>query len=652
MVKKQNDEKIKQEEALRKMETRFSTIMSISSDAIIMANQDQRILFFNHGAEQIFGYTASEVLGKPITLLIPQRFSEKHREYVQSFYAGTETSRVKGRRGTEIVGLRKDGSEFPAEASISKRYENEEVTFTVILRDISDRRRTEKALREEHEELRVTLRSIGDGVITSDSAGKVKSMNRVAEKLTGWSEAEAVGKPLEEVFQIFNEKTGKPVENPVQKVLESGEIVRLAKYTVLKSKDGTERSIADSGAPIRSQDGKTFGVVLVFRDVTGEKKMQEELLKAMKLESIGLLAGGIAHDFNNILTAILGNVALAKQETDPQSAYQRLTETERAVKRAKDLAFQLLTFSKGGAPRKQVLSIVELVKESTQFALRGSPVRPEFYFAHDLWSVEVDEGQMTQVVHNLVINAHQAMPHGGVILINTENKTLEEQEAKKLMIPPGPYILLSFKDTGKGIPKEALNKIFDPFFTTKEKGSGLGLFSTYSIVKNHDGMVTVSSELGAGTTFFIYLPAVVEAITGIQEKGKEIVPGSGRILVLDDDEMVRNTTGSLLKHLGYEVDYAATGEEATEKYKQAKEADHGFGAVIVDLTLPGGMGGKETMEKLIEYDPRVQAIIASGYSNDPTIANYHDFGFKDYLAKPYQIGLLSRVLHRVLTLVD
>jgi CheY-like chemotaxis protein len=294
------------------------------------------------------------------------------------------------------------------------------------------------------------------------------------------------------------------------------------------------------------------------------------------------------------------------------------------------------------------MSIVELLKESTLFALRGSHVRPEFYFAHDLCSVEIDEGQMTQVVHNLVINAQQAMPHGGVILIHAENKTLEEQEAKQLNITPGPYIVLSFKDTGKGIPKEALSKIFDPFFTTKEKGSGLGLFSTYSIVKNHDGKVMVSSELGVGTTFFIYLPAVVEAIPWNLEKGKEIVPGTGRILVLDDDEMVRNTTGGLLQSLGYEVECAATGEEAVDKYKQAKGADRGFDAVIVDLTLPGGMSGKETMGKLIEYDREVKAIIASGYSNDPAIVNYHDFGFKDYLAKPYQMGMLSRVLHRVL----
>jgi PAS domain S-box-containing protein len=636
------------EKRLLEKEARFSTLLSISSDAIIMANQNHRILFFNHGAEHIFGYTATEVLGKAITLLIPPRFSEKHREHVQSFYAGTETSRVKGMRGTEIIGRRKDGSEFPAEASISKGYENEEVLFTVILRDISDRKRTEKALREEHEELRVTLRSIGDGVITSDSAGRVKAMNRVAEKLTGWSEAEAIDKPLEEVFKIFNEKTRRPVENPVQKVLETGEIVRLANHIVLKSKDGTRRNIADSGAPICSQDGKTLGVVLVFRDVTGEQKIQEEMLKTMKIESIGLLAGGIAHDFNNILTAILGNVSLAKMETDPQTVHHRLSETEKAVKRAKDLAFQLLTFSKGGAPRKQVMSIVELIKESSLFALRGSYVRPEFYFSHELWPVEIDEGQMTQVFHNLVINAQQAMPHGGVILITAENKTLQEQEAQKLMVTPGPYIVLSFKDTGKGIPKKALGKIFDPFFTTKEKGSGLGLFSTYSIVKNHGGKVTVSSELGVGTTFFIYLPAVVEAIPVAQKKGKEIVLGIGRILVLDDDEMVRNTTGGLLKILGYEVDYAETGEEATEKYKQSKEASHGFDAVIVDLTLPGGISGKETTQKLIEYDPKVKAIIASGYSNDPTIANYQDFGFKDYLAKPYQIGTLSRVLNRVL----
>ncbi|MBI1818964.1 MAG: response regulator [Nitrospirae bacterium] len=419
-------------------------------------------------------------------------------------------------------------------------------------------------------------------------------------------------------------------------------------YRIIKP-DGTIHWIRDRAFPIKNEGGEVYRIAGIAEDITEQRKMQEELLKTMKLESISLLAGGIAHDFNNILTAILGNISLAKMDLASHNpAYQRLIKTEQAANRAKDLASQLLTFSKGGAPIKRVMSIVALLKDAGHFALRGSNIRPEFYFAHHLWPAEIDEGQMTQVIHNLVINAQQAMPDGGVLLVTVKNLEIDAERAQKLMVNPGNFISISFKDTGSGIPKDCINKIFDPFFTTKEKGSGLGLFTTYSIIKKHDGAITVDSEEGVGTTFYVYLPAIPGKHETEETTDEGIMAGSGRILILDDEQMVREMAGALLQKLGYEVEYASSGEEAIEIYKKAKDVEFPFKAVIMDLTLPGGISGKETIQKLMAYDPKAKAIVSSGYSNDPVMANYEKFGFKNYIAKPYRAQDLSRILHQVI----
>lgn len=373
-----------------------------------------------------------------------------------------------------------------------------------LSRELTRRIEAEQSLAAEKERLAVTLRSIGDGIITTDMGGKIVLINKIAEKLTGWIQEEAIGRPLREVFHIINEKTRLPCENPVEKVLETGGIVGLANHTALIARDGTERMLADSGAPIRDKEGKIIGVVLVFRDITEQKKMEEELLKASKLDSVGLLAGGIAHDFNNILTAILGNISLAKMDKNLDEIFERITQAEKACLRVRDLTQQLLTFSKGGAPVKRVASIAELIRDSAIFALRGSNVRCDFSMPADLWPVEVDEGQISQVINNLVINAQQAMPAGGGIQVRCENIRVERGLA--LPLEKGEYVKISIEDHGVGIPKEYLQKIFDPYFTTKQKGSGLGLTTSYSIIKNHDGIITVESEVGVGTTFGVYLP--------------------------------------------------------------------------------------------------------------------------------------------------
>ncbi|MDC4223022.1 MAG: PAS domain S-box protein [Candidatus Manganitrophus sp.] len=333
------------------------------------------------------------------------------------------------------------------------------------------RKRSEEALSAEKNRLAVTLRSIGDGVIATDTEGKIVLMNKVAEGLTGTNQEEALGRPLNEIFSISDERTRQALENPVTQVLQTGLTVTPANPTVLISRDGSERIISDSAAPIRDQKGEIIGTILVFRNITDEKKREEDLLRMSKLEAVGLLAGGIAHDFNNIVTAILGNLSLIKTELGPAHRfYRHLEDAETASLRARDLSHQLLTFSKGGAPIKKTLRINHLLEHSIQFALRGSNVHPAFYISDALWPVDIDEGQISQVLHNLVINAQQAMPEGGTLQVRAENYIATGTE-KRLPIPAGRYIHLSVRDFGIGIKKAHLDKIFDPYFTTKQKGA-------------------------------------------------------------------------------------------------------------------------------------------------------------------------------------
>jgi PAS domain S-box-containing protein len=510
-------------------------------------------------------------------------------------------------------------------------------------------RRAEQALAAETERLTVTLRSIGDGVITTDLNGTVLLINDMAQRLTGWTPDQAVGKPLDAVFCTFDRQTRQRCRPSVAEAPDEADAARQTRCTLLAARDLTERPIEEMSAPLCDASGNTIGMVVAFRDISDALKVQEERARADKLASLGLLAGGIAHDFNNILMAIMGNVSMARVALPPNgSAVLALTEAEKACVRARQLTWQLLTFSKGGVPTKKTITLPKILEDCAGLVLRGTPVRCTFRIDPDVAAVHADAVQLQQVFSNILINAQQAMPGGGVIEVTATNVV---ESAKRfehaLPVVPGSYIRISIADTGIGIPAENVGSIFDPYFSTKQKGSGLGLATSHSIIKNHGGFVTVESQLGHGTTFHVNLPAAGAAALADPPEWTIVTPPGqrGRILVMDDEPAIRTIAAQMLQYLGHEVVVTDSGHAAIEQYRRALEQQQPFDAVMLDLVVPGAMGGRETIEGLTELDPAVNAIVVSGYTQDSVLSQYRDYGFKAVMAKPFTLEELNSALH-------
>ncbi|OHB70779.1 MAG: hypothetical protein A2W23_04625 [Planctomycetes bacterium RBG_16_43_13] len=490
------------------------------------------------------------------------------------------------------------------------------------------------------QKLSAAIEQTADIVIITDKDGIIEYVNPTFEDVTGYKRKEIIGK-MPSILKSGKHNIGF-YENLWRTIL-SGEHYR--DTFINMRKDGTLYYEEKTITPIKNEKGDVTHFISTGKDVTGRKKTEDELMKMDRLESLGLLAGGIAHDFNNILTAIIGNISIAKIDVKDERVFRLLGEAEKASLRAKDLTHQLLTFSKGGTPVKKLSSISKLVEESASFALRGSNIRCEFSIPDGIWPVEIDEGQINQVINNIVINAQQAMPSGGTIGIKCDNVTIGKKD--NIPIQHREYVLITIVDTGIGISKEYIHKIFDPYFTTKQRGSGLGLATSYSIIRNHNGHITVDSKTGVGSAFYIYIPASPNAVIPEEYTREGVVMGKGRVLIMDDEMVIRDVASEMLKNVGYEVETAKDGEEAIELYKRAKDSDRPFDAVIMDLTIPGGMGGKDAIKELIELDPAAKVIVSSGYSNDPIVANFREYGFKGVVAKPYKIEEMSRTLSEV-----
>lgn len=411
--------------------------------------------------------------------------------------------------------------------------------------------------------------------------------------------------------------------------------------------------VASSAAPIRDKDGKIIGVVMVIRDVTERRRIEQELVKAQKLESLGLLAGGIAHDFNNLFAGIFGSVELAQVYAGSNENLRNILSRTLSVSgKAKGLTRQLLTLSKGGAPSKTLTHIRDIVSESVLFALSGSNVKCGFSMPQDLWACNVDIVQIQQVLDNIVINAKQAMPDGGRMEVKAENIVISR--GMPIPLPEGNYVKILVSDYGCGIQKKDLPKIFDPFFTTKQEGTGLGLTIAYSIVKRHGGLLDVESEAGKGTCVRMYLPAAAEKFVAEEPVAEApACPGkAGKILVMDDEPEIRELIEQMLQTQGHAVVLAENGSKAIELFLKAKASSQPFDAVILDLTIPDGMGGKDTLNALFKIDPDVKAVVISGYSNDPVMADPGSYGFKGALLKPFSMKELAEVMKRLIRQAD
>jgi PAS domain S-box-containing protein len=530
--------------------------------------------------------------------------------------------------------LRTDGRRVPVLVGATVIDRGRVAAFVV---DLSEHKRAEQKIRFQAHLLDV----VGQAVVVTDRDGVVTYWNGAAENLFGWHAEEVLGRNV--VAIGFVREPVQAIE--AMKLLRQGE--RWSGEYEATHRDGRALLVSGNLVPLFDEHGQVSGFIGANSDITARKKMEDDLIKAQKLESIGVLAGGIAHDFNNILTAMLGNIGLAKMfsEGDVQTM-EVLTEAEKAFGRARDLTQQLLTFAKGGAPIRRVGSLAPVLRDASRFALTGANVRCECNIPEDLWSASFDAGQMSQVVNNLVINAKQAMPDSGIIRIRAENAQIERGQVVSLR--RGKYVKITVSDTGCGIARENLAKIFDPYFTTKRKGTGLGLATTYSIVKRHHGHIDVESLPGRGTSFYVYLPASEEPAPTTEEISPLPPPvGHGRVLLMDDDPAIRQVGGRLIVALGYDVQFAEDGNEAIARYIEARWSGEPFAAVILDLTVANGMGGRECIKKLRDIDPTVQALVSSGYSNDPVMAEHKKYGFCGVVAKPYQMKDLGDALYSI-----
>ena len=529
---------------------------------------------------------------------------------------------------------------------IIKPFEDRELKITIEI--ALYKHKMEKKLKESAAWFSTTLKSIGEGVITTDTKGYVTFMNPVAESLTGWSQAEAIGKPLNLVFSIIDEKTRERCDNPVEKVIVSGVVEGLANDTILISKDGEEYVISNSWAPIFESEKKIIGVILVFRDITEKIALQKRIIQVQKLEALGTLAGGIAHDFNNLLMGIQGRTSLMLMDSDSSHPhFEHLNGIEDYVKSAADLTKQLLGFAKGGKYEVKTTDLNNFITDQNKmFGRTRKDITIREKYEEDLWTVEVDQGQIQQVLLNLYVNAWQAMPGGGDLYVQTQNVNLDEHYTKRFKASPGKYVKVSVADTGVGMDEVTRQRIFDPFFTTKEmgRGTGLGLASVYGIVKNHGGFINVYSKKGEGSTFNIYLPGTEKET--VEKKGleKDLLKGSETVLLVDDEDMIIEVGQPMLEKMGYNVLIAKGGKEALEIYHKNEQK---IDVVILDLIMPD-IGGGNTYDKLKEIYPEIKVLLSSGYSINGEATEILERGCNGFIQKPFNMKKLSQKIREIL----
>ncbi len=632
----------------------------------------------NLTAAQLLGLQRRQLIQRPLTRFIAREDQDRYYLHRKALLEG------RGEKACELKMTREDDSQFWARLEMAGAPDEgaDAPPFRVVITDITERKEAEEMLNKAQLELEKQVRDRTRELAKANEALQVQinERNRVALALKKSNEhyQEMIGAlPMSiightgEGIVFANDASARLMEIATPEDLIGRDLVEFitsedreiftqqfrealherqgqeALTTKLVSMTGTTVDVELSFTALTYQEQPAVQVTAY--NLTRRKRIEDELIKMDRLESISILAGGIAHDFNNYLATVLGNITLAMMnDDDPIVVNRHLENIELATHRVKLLTNQLFTFAKGGAPLKRTVSLHDLISDSIQFAVAGSNVQCRSSLPEDLYLAEVDEGQITQVVCNIIINATQAMPTGGTIEVQGENVTLQgEDENGHIPLPDGNYSRVSITDEGPGIPENLLRRIFDPFFSTKEQGKGLGLATSYSIIRSHGGYIHAESPRGQGATFSIYLPASTETSLPDTED-HEIIHGTGRILIVDDEASLRDVMAGMLCSLGYQVHKAKDGEEAVAAYTDAEEAGRPFDLVVMDLTIPGGMGGREAVQVLRKIDPTVKVIVSSGYSDEPVMANYTEYGFEGVIRKPYTIYEVSRVVHQVM----
>ncbi|HPJ34940.1 MAG TPA: PAS domain S-box protein [Spirochaetota bacterium] len=624
----------KNAEALAASEERYRNLVELAVDGIILGTEKGIITEINSSTEAMLLKSRDEIIGKHISSL----FTE---ETLESSPLRTDLLR-KGETVIRERDIHRSNGTYAAVEMHTKMMPDG--SFQTILRDITERKRDEEALASEKERLAVTLRSIGDGVIAADTEGKILLMNSVAENLTGWKFDECRGKTLRDIFVIKDEFTGADGPDIIESVLKTGDIVELASDMLLVSRDGLEIIISDSGAPIRDSNGSITGVVIVFRDITEKRRLAESLQRSQKLDALATLAGGIAHDFNNMLGGILGYIDLARNYSktgDDVAAY--LDKAMIVFDRAKNLTGQLMTFARGGDPLMRTDIIASVLKEYSVSALKDYGKECAFAIPEDLWITAFDRIQIGQVIYNIVTNAREFMGAEGEIKISAVNTEISGGNREHLK--PGKYVRVEIEDSGQGIPGNVFPHIFDPFFTTKKKGNGLGLSTSYSIIRRHGGTLNVESSEGTGTLVRFYLPAVIQEKEPDTEPGEASHRGSGTILIMDDEYFIVEIISQMLEHMGYRTARASNGVDMLNLFNDYKDNPE-LKCIILDLTIPGGMGGKETVAEIRKINSKIPVFASSGYSSDRIISNPEPYGFTDSIRKPFTANELSMLLNR------
>jgi PAS domain S-box-containing protein len=660
-------------QTLKESEERFRALFEGSLDATVLTDPNSgHIVDANPAASELFLLDYDEMIGLHYTTFYPPRV----QAYVREIWAKI----VEGREETsnfETLVLRSDGQEVPIEGLAQIIQVNGVPFLYGAIRDISKRKEAEDALRKSEQRYRIFFDEAPTALWEIDASYVKEFADQVRKTGVGDFKDYFEGHPEEAVrcekevklvemnkasLELFEAGGQEEVLRNLRSILPreaspvySGGIVAIAegrtsfhRELVVNTLKGKEKHILYKWSILPGYEETASRILISLVDITARVQLEQERLKSQKIESLGVLAGGIAHDFNNLLTAISTNISMALLYGDLEDDIsEMLGDAEKASDRAKNLTQQLLTFAKGGKPVKRTVSMDKLLRDTVQFALSGSNVKSVYSVPEDLWPVFVDEGQIGQIIHNLVINADQAMPGGGKVEIAVENVLVEGEE--HLPLEKGKYVRLSVTDQGIGISGKHLDRIFDPFFTTKQKGSGLGLTTCFTIIRNHGGNIRAHSEADVGTRIDVFLPVSDEASEGRKRDEAIAMKGEGRILLIDDEEMIRRSAGEMLRRFGYDVTSAKDGEEALRYYKEAIASEWPFDAVIMDLTIRGGKGGRETIEELLTIDPDAKVIVSSGYSDDPVMSNFEEYGFRDIITKPYRLDEVGRVMRRVLS---